>query len=59
MDFDVHTRPSTWLAVTVALLTAFSAFPSWPSAFAHLASWGILALALLQARREGKHDAER
>ena len=57
MDFDVHTRPSTWIAVAIALLTAFSAFPSWPSALAHLASWALLALALWQARREGHHDA--
>jgi hypothetical protein len=50
----IHTRLSTWVVVVSILITAFSAFPSWPSALLHLANVPVLALALWLAHHEGR-----
>ena len=54
----IHTRLSTWVVVFSIMITAFSAFPSWPSALMHIANIPILALALWLAHNEGSKKAE-
>ncbi|WP_156927838.1 hypothetical protein [Bradyrhizobium sp. Tv2a-2] len=57
MNFDIHTRPSTWLGIGSVVMTAFSAFPSWPSLSMHALNVGIIAAIIWQARREGRQQA--
>ena len=50
----IHTRLSTWVAVGSIVLTAFTAFPSWPSLWAHVFNVLILYAVIVLARQEGK-----
>jgi hypothetical protein len=48
------TRISTWIVVLSLFITAFSAFPSWPSFWMHAANVPVLLLALIVAHHEGR-----
>lgn len=52
----IHTRLSTWVVVASVVITGFTAFPSWPSFWIHLANIPVLALALWLAHHEGKRS---
>jgi hypothetical protein len=54
-----HTRLSTWIVVVSIIITAFSAFPSWPSFWIHVANVGVLALALTAAHHERGERSDR
>jgi hypothetical protein len=56
MDFSFHTRLSTWLVVASILITAFAAFPSWPSFWIHVFNIFVLVLVLFVAHGEGRQD---
>jgi hypothetical protein len=55
----IHTRLSTWVIVVSILITAFSAFPSWPSVITHALNVPILAFALWLAHWEGRNEGRK
>jgi hypothetical protein len=50
------TKISTWIVVVSIVITAFSAFPSWPSIWLHTLNVPLLILALAQAHHEGRRS---